>query len=191
MKFLILTLLFSQSLFAAKLIKFKGDVTINNIEAVKGQMIKTGDTIEAVGGKSFALVHYEDGSRFMIKKGLLVINELDEKKNKNNLSLIRGIIFSYVKPNSSNKLSIKTKDASMGVRGTKFWLEADDKKTYLCVCDGAVEVTNGRGSATVKRNQDITLTSANDKLKVTPPNKLMWDMAAEGFEQLGVKVKDR
>jgi hypothetical protein len=137
------------------------------------------------------IIRYKDGSRFLFKEGLLIIKSVNEKSKENKLSLIKGLIYSFTVPNSNNKFEVTTKAATMGVRGTKFWLKVDGDESYLCVCDGKVEVSNEKKSVMVNRNQDITVNTNSTKLEVSPPSNLMWTRALSGFEQLELEVQDR
>jgi hypothetical protein len=190
MKFFIVLTIFlaTISLQAAELVRFRGNVTVNGNGPQKGQMLMKGDVLVADGAKSFFVVRYKDGTRFMIKNGRLEVDNLDRMNKKSSYKLIKGYIFSYVNPKSKQNFKIKTKHASMAVRGTKFWLNESASESYLCVCEGSVEVKNDTGLISIGKNQDIHIDKNTKKLSLTPANPRMLKMALSGLKELGVSV---
>lgn len=190
MKYLLIFLCFSISIsawsFEAFISKINGDVTINSKKANVGDPLKIGNIVEAKGAKSFFIVKYENGTTFIIKNGKLKVKKLDKKKSK--VDIIKGIMSVSVIKNSEQKFSVATKNAVMGVRGTKFWISEDAEESYLCVCEGAVEVENKTHKELVSRNED-THVKKNGKFTVTKAPTDMWKMAVMDLELLGVSVK--
>lgn len=191
MKTLCIFILISVNVLSAQLTKIRGKVTVNSKEAREGQEVKAGDRVVAIGKKSFVVVTYKDQSRFIFKDGVFVVSDINSKTKKTILSVLRGLVYSYTKPDSGNKFVIKTNNAVMGVRGTKFWLKVDSKESYLCVCDGKVNVSNSSGDLLVERNQDISVSSRASKLRSSLPNDQMWNLAISGMNELGLEVKPR
>ena len=66
----------------------------------------------------------------------------------------------------------------------------DKEETYLCVCEGEVEVKRDDQKMSVKRSEDIHVTKENE-LKISQANDDMWNMALEGFKLMDVSVKAR
>lgn len=173
--------------FSAQIARIKGDVFINAKAAKKKQKLKAGDIIKAQGKNSFFVIVYDDGSKVLIKDGVLRINKMEQKEVE--YGLIRGLFYSYINPKAKTKHNIKTKFAAMGVRGTKFWLREEMGESYLCVCDGSVEVSKDNKSILVSRNQDIRVTHETKNLEVKTASPPMWALAVEGLADLGVSVK--
>ena len=177
----------AQSLWAAQLERSRGPVTLNGKKVVsKGQQLKTGDRLSSSGKGNFFVVKYDDGSRFLVKDGELTIDKLQGKSTE--IGLLRGTFLSFVEPKSKNQLSIKTRTASLGVRGTKFWVTESPKETYLCVCEGEVEIANDTGSVIVEKNEDIRVSSRGHKLKKSLATNVMWGMAIGDFKELGFDI---
>lgn len=177
--------------FGAELKRFNGNVTVNGEQPVKGQMLALGDVLVANGKSSFFLVQYKDGSRFMIKNGELKVEKLDQKKKVSLYHLVKGGLFLFINPKSNRDFGIKTKNVSMAVRGTKFWIKETEEESYLCVCDGIVETSNSAGTKLVKDNQDVRIRDYNAPIEVTIPSEQMWKLALEGLKELGVEVDSR
>lgn len=189
MKFYLFILLFLSNIafgLEAKITKMNGEIFLNNKKITTPKKLRPNDLVEAKGKKSFFIVRYSNGSRFLIKNGKLKIQNISLKKN--NIQLLRGSIYSYVNPQGKENFSVQTKRAVFGVRGTKFNIEETDEQSYLCVCDGLVEVKKGNESHMAKDNSDVFVTN---KMKVGIPSKSMWKNAQEGFKDLGFIIPGR
>lgn len=174
----------------AVLDRYKGKVTIRGKTSLSpGQKLQAGDHIIASGEKSFFVVKYLDGSRFLVRNGELKIKKMQQKSSR--VGLLRGTFLSFVQPDSQHDLKVETRTAALGVRGTKFWASESDKDTYLCVCEGEVEVKNDIDSVVVAKNEDIRVSSRDQKLVKSIANNMMWNMAVDGFKELGIVIRPR
>lgn len=171
--------------FDAKILKIKGEVLVDNKKAQQGDELKEGQVIQALGSKSFFVGKYSDGTKFLIKNGKLKIEKIKEENSQ--INLIEGTIFVKVKPladKTSNyeKLVIKTRTASMGVRGTMFYVTEEKDNSYLCVCEGIVEARDLSGAALlVNKYEDINIFLENKTLEKRSANKQMISMGEEVF----------
>ena len=183
--FFVLTILLSFNAFAesALLSKLKGEVKINGVVAKEGQKVQTGEEISALGKTSSVQLTYEDGSRSLLRNGKMKIAG-DSSDKETIIELAQGILFAS-KNKSQKSFSVKTKSASMGVRGTKFYVEEKADETYLCVCEGSVEIKNAISSQLVNKNEDAHV-KENTEFKKTPANDMMMTMAKEGFIEMGL-----
>ncbi|MFP5387518.1 MAG: FecR domain-containing protein [Bacteriovoracia bacterium] len=185
--FLVLTLiLFQTSVLSATLKNIKGTITVNSVRAEEEKKVSPGDIISAIGKKSSVQIFFEDGSRSLLRNGQLILSE-EKKQEKTVLSLVKGVLFTH-KSKSPARLDIKTKYASMGVRGTKFYIDQSDKETYLCVCEGKVEISNDKKKEEVDKNEDVHV-SERSKIEATQANADMLSMAWDGFKEMGLVEK--
>ncbi len=176
--------LYSLHTSAIEVIKMQGKALVDNKELAVGAILKQGDTVEVIGKKSFIQLRFDDGSQVLQKEGSLTLKKI--KKGQTLLSLLKGIIFVFKNPEADSKLNVKTKQAVMAVRGTKFYVEQTDK-TYLCVCEGVVAARNKDGTVDVKANEDLYARDFKS-LEKKDANKMMLQMAYEGFELMGLPV---
>ena len=188
--FLILTLSLN-SAFAAKILKFKGKVLVNSVRQSQAVSINTGDVVEAVGKDSFFIIGYEDGSKFILRNGKIKVESINPKKKTSTLNMVRGLMSTFINPKSNNKFIVKNKSTIFGVRGKKFMLNVTEKDSYLCVCEGKVEVSKNGESALVSRGEDITVEDSTKELKTSKAIDQMWTMASGSFVDLGITIKDR
>ncbi|HXH31456.1 MAG TPA: FecR family protein [Bacteriovoracaceae bacterium] len=167
----------------ATLEKFFGKVSINSNAANAGQSLNSGDKVVAEGKKSWVQITFKDGSKMMARDGIFILKEPVSKK-ETMIELIKGVLFTY-KSKGESSLKVKTKNAVMGIRGTKFYVEEKDNETYLCVCEGKVEISNEAGMELVSREEDVHV-RPKEKPQKTKASKNMMSMALEGFAQMGL-----
>lgn len=172
-----------------KITKVIGDVFLNDIKIEANvnvyKEVHEGDKIKAIGDKSLFIVKLTDGIKYLVKNGEIIIKS--QKEDKNLLELNFGQIFTKVTPKKEapkSRLEIKTRSASMAVRGTEFYIEElPAKPTYLCVCHGTVEAKNVKGeSILVYKNEDILI--SDGLLKKTKATDMMINMAQDILKDL-------
>lgn len=183
--FLLLFLLSSSTLFAAEasLSKISGKVTVDGKTAKEGMSLSMGETVSTLGKGNSAEISFSDGSRMLLRNGVLEIKRPATPK-QTLVQLVKGILFSS-KEKSGSSLKVQTKYASMGIRGTKFYVDQQENETYLCVCEGTVEIANGVSTALVSQNEDAHVTMGK-KFNKSQASSMMMDMAQDGFKEMGL-----
>ncbi|MAZ48604.1 MAG: hypothetical protein CME65_08570 [Halobacteriovoraceae bacterium] len=190
MKILIVLIFATFNLQAAVLSKISGNVLVNSLKAKGKVELSLGDTVTAKGKNSYAIIDFGEETKSIITNGSIKIEKSSNKGHE--LNLIKGLLSTSMKQAKNKKLQIKTKNAVLGVRGTKFLTMYGEDDTYLCVCEGTVEIKNRVSSTLVNRDEDIHVTGENQKtLVVTKANDQMWDMSVEQFKLMGLKVKPK
>lgn len=120
----------------------RGEVRINGKSAEPGSIVRPGDAIET-GGRGYAtFVVGEDAflvranSRAeLIGSGALV----------SAMQLVTGKLLSVFGSGRDRRLVTAT--ASIGIRGTGAYLEAEPTRTYFCLCYGTAEIAATMGGA--------------------------------------------
>jgi len=119
----------------------KGDVSVNGRPASADTLVRAGDTIVLGKGAlaSFvvgqdAFLMRSDSRAELIGSGVLV----------SAVRLITGGLLS-VFGDGDHRLATST--ATIGVRGTGAYMEAEPQRTYFCLCYGTAEVTATMGGA--------------------------------------------
>jgi len=120
----------------------QGDMRINGKPAEAGTLVRPGDAIVlgegavatfAVGQDAFLM---RGGSRAeLIGSGLLV----------SALQLVTGRLLAVF--GSGGERRLVTSTATIGIRGTGAYIEAEPQRTYFCLCYGTAEVTATRVGA--------------------------------------------
>ena len=114
--------------------KIVGTVTVNGQPAREGQLIRNGDTI-VTGARSEAI--YVIGQDAYMQREKSTINFAAEAA-AGVMRVITGKILS-VFGKGDKKLVVPT--ATIGIRGTGCYIEAEAKTTYFCLCYGVAEVS--------------------------------------------------
>lgn len=147
-------------------------------DAKKGQTLTQGETLRT-GKDSAAILLMSDGSRIKLNPETeLGIGSAE--KGKTELALQSGAVFSKVaKQGAQGRFLIRTKTATMGVRGTEFYTAYGKQSkagadVWMCVHEGKVEVeANSKDAKKVLVNQGEGVFVPVGK-DVTPPKKYGW-----------------
>lgn len=120
-----------------------GQVTVNEQPATLATRIKSGDTVQTA--KNSEIVFAVNGHSMLLESDSKLLIQQPENTVESliigGLRMLSGKLLS-VSRNSNMKVATST--ATIGIRGTGFYVEADPERTYFCTCYGAtdVEATN-------------------------------------------------
>lgn len=119
--------------------RINGDVTVNGQRATLDTKVIGGATIRTGGGSS-EVVYAVGETAYIARANSEVIVETrgPDSSIVNGLKLLAGRILSVFP--SRRPVQIQTKVASIGIRGTGVYLEADPERTYFCTCYGVADV---------------------------------------------------
>jgi len=117
--------------------RIRGDVRINGTAAAEGMDVKAGDVVTTgarsetifVTGKDAFLIR--ENSRVEVEGvlGALVLT---------GLHVVTGALLSVFTPGEPKML--RTSTATIGIRGTAVYLEAEESRTYVCTCYGEADI---------------------------------------------------
>jgi len=114
-----------------------GDVRINGNPAREGMDLHAGDVITT--GPNGELVFVAGKDAFMVRANSRV--ELEGAAGAlvlAGLRIVTGAVLSVFTPGTPKTISTAT--ASVGIRGTGVYVEAEETRTYACVCYGEAEL---------------------------------------------------
>ena len=115
-------------------VEVKGEVLINGRPAKAGAAMKPGDKIATAAGSSAV---------FIIGKDAFLIRENSELLTAggaalaDSLRLVTGKLLSVFGRGSRR---IATSTATIGIRGTGIYIEAEAERSYVCTCYGVVDL---------------------------------------------------
>lgn len=119
----------------------KGEVSVNGKPAALGALIRPGDTIEVGRDAVAAFVAGQDA--FLMRS-----NSRAELAGSGALvaavQLVTGGLLAVF---GGGEHRLTTATASIGIRGTGAYLEAQAQRTYFCLCYGTAEVSATKGGA--------------------------------------------
>ncbi len=116
-----------------------GDVAVNGGAATQGMQVRAGDSV--VTGPNGDVVFVVGRDAFLIRPESNV--ELLRRGNSpllSGLRILSGKILSVFSPGRRRTLQSVT--ATIGIRGTAVYVEAEPDKTYVCTCYGTVELVS-------------------------------------------------
>jgi hypothetical protein len=125
-----------------------GQASVSNVPLHKGDKVRVGETIDT-GAKSLVRVVLTEGVAFQVGPQSSIRLE-HVQGQPTTVNLLKGYVLSHVKklstPPKQARFRVLTKSAALGVRGTTFFAKLEkDGRTFLCVCEGTVNVTWNKG----------------------------------------------
>ena len=114
--------------------KMTGEVTINGAVAHVGQVVLDGDTVKT--GPRAEVVYVIATNAFLVRENSQVSHLRDGVTSV--LRVLNGKILSVFGPGQKR---IQVPTATIGIRGTGCYIEAEQDKTYFCLCYGTADIT--------------------------------------------------
>ncbi len=145
--------------------RINGTATVNGKEATMSTIIKPNDTVET-GPKSEIVFVVGGNSMIMRENSHLTLEGTEEKESFfiHGLRLLTGKLLSVSR---SQGTRIRTSTATIGIRGTGYYIESDPAQTYFCTCYGLTDV---------EANDDPT---SKDTIMATHHDKPLYIVAGE------------
>lgn len=162
---LFVALLFSCSSFGESYqVTFqKGKYEILRANKPVSPPIESGDLVKVSKGGILVIRNSKEVHKIM---GDTVIKPFQDKE-ESVIGLVKGAIISQV---TKQKFKIKTKNAAMGVRGTQFFVSANESDVWMCVQEGVVAVEKGKTVVEVPAGKGVFV----DKKDVSKPAAFAW-----------------
>lgn len=119
--------------------RLTGSASVNDIAITEKTLIRPGDRVKT--GKNSELV-FAVGTQAMILRDeaeLVIEGPADDLTSMiiAGLSLITGKLLSVSR---DAPMEVRTVTATIGVRGTGWYIEADPQQTYFCTCYGTTDI---------------------------------------------------
>ena len=119
---------------APGLYRVEGDVRVNGKPAQEGVLVLPGDVIET-GARSQA-VFIVGRDAYLLRAGSR-LQTAGKEMLINSLRVITGKLLSVLGPGARR---IETPTATVGIRGTGIYVEAEPDRTYVCTCYGTADL---------------------------------------------------
>ena len=116
------------------MVEVTGEVLINGRPARVGAAVKPGDSVATARGASAVFVLGRDA--FLLRENSDLYTAGDSAL-AGSLRLLTGKLLSVFGRGSRN---IVTSTATLGIRGTGIYIEAEAERTYVCTCYGRVDL---------------------------------------------------
>lgn len=119
--------------------RITGQATVNEKEANLETRINSGDTVQT--GKDSEIVFVvNDQSMIMRSESQLVIQAPPETTATLLISGLRLLTGKLLSVSRNRQFQVTTATATIGIRGTGFYVESDPEETYFCTCYGVAEI---------------------------------------------------
>lgn len=118
-----------------------GNVRVNGTAANLSTFIGPNDTIETGNDSEIVFVV---GGNSMIVRSNSVLKLSGEKEASGNfvMSAMRLLTGKLLSVSRNQQHNVQTQTATIGIRGTGFYVESDPELTYFCTCYGLTEVAS-------------------------------------------------
>ena len=139
----------AQSIFGSKpsklpagqsIYRISGQATVNNKEASLQTPIKPGDTVTTAKGSEIVFV--VNSNAMIVRGGSTVIIEAEKSSGSFFVSGLRMLTGALLSVSHNTPMRIRSSNATVGIRGTGFYIEAEPEQTYFCTCYGVTEVAS-------------------------------------------------
>jgi ferric-dicitrate binding protein FerR (iron transport regulator) len=117
--------------------RMSGKVLVNGNAAGMATRIGANDTVETAQGGEIVFVV---GENAMILRGGSRVELRAEQNESLLISGLRLLTGKLLSVSRNRPMQVTTVVATIGIRGTGFYLESDPQQTYFCTCYGATEV---------------------------------------------------
>ena len=121
--------------------RISGEASVNDKPATLDTPVAPGDTVQTSKGSEIIFVV---NSNSMILRGGSKVTIEAEKKSATSivisgLRLLTGALLSVSR---NTPMRVRTPNATVGIRGTGFYMEVEPEQTYFCTCYGITEIAS-------------------------------------------------
>lgn len=132
----------------------KGNVKINGVTATPTSIITSSDKIET-GDRSYIIFVVGKDAFILRSNSQLTLspNDIEKPESKvksalvNSLRLVTGKLLSVF---GKTRHSISTPTATIGIRGTGVYVEADPEESYVCTCYGTTVLSSVNDESSIE-----------------------------------------
>lgn len=106
--------------------RVRGEASINGQPAKQGMTVRAGDTVTTAPNAELVFVVGRDAMMLRESSSLSLA--------RSGFRLVSGAVLSVFSPGQRKQL--RTSTATIGIRGTAAYIEAEPQRTYVCTCYG-------------------------------------------------------
>lgn len=116
-----------------------GNVTVNDETATLRTRIKPGDTVQT-GTNSEIVFVVDTHSMILRSDSRLIIEQPDSAVTSAIIGGLRMLTGKLLSVSRNANMRVTSATATIGIRGTGFYIESDPERTYFCTCYGVTEI---------------------------------------------------
>jgi hypothetical protein len=118
--------------------RMNGQVSVNGTPATMAMRVNANDTIETGKGSEVVFVHADNAYILRASSRMTIAEQNQGNVVQSALRLITGKVLAVFAPGKPQR--ILTTTATIGIRGTGVYTEADPEQTYFCTCYGVTDI---------------------------------------------------
>ncbi len=119
--------------------RIDGTVTVNGTSATLKTRINPGDTVET--GPNSEVIFVVGGHSMIVRANSKLTLEGKSGVGEMLIQGLRLLSGKLLSVSRNSPMQVTTTTATIGIRGTGFYAEADPEQTYFCTCYGQTEVS--------------------------------------------------
>ena len=116
-----------------------GQVTVNDEAATLQTRIKPGDTVQTARNSEIVFV-VNSHSMILRSESKLIIEQPDNSIASAVIGGLRMLTGKLLSVSRNSNMRVTSSTATIGIRGTGFYIEADPERTYFCTCYGVTDI---------------------------------------------------
>lgn len=120
--------------------RLTGSATVNGVPADMRTLIRPGDTVET-GVRSEIIFVVGEHSMIMRAESRLQIEGDQARPDSMLINALRLLTGKLLSVSRKSSMTVTTATATIGIRGTGWYAEADPEQTYFCTCYGSVRIS--------------------------------------------------
>lgn len=117
--------------------RLSGSVAVNGAQATLDTRISAKDTVETGSDGEIVFVV---GGNAMILRGASKLDMSAEREESSLISGLRLLTGKLLSVSRNRNMQLTTATATVGIRGTGFYIESEPGETYFCTCYGVTDV---------------------------------------------------
>lgn len=125
--------------------RLNGSVTVNGKAATLATVIGPNDTIRT--GKNSEIVFVVGGHAMILRADSELVLKGKEEQASLLITALRLLAGKLLSVSRNQAMQVGTATATIGIRGTGFYVESDPELTYFCTCYGTTDVTASKDPA--------------------------------------------
>jgi hypothetical protein len=137
--------------------RLRGKVKVNGDDAKMTTIIKPNDKVET--GPKSEVVFVVGGHSMIMRENSNLTMEGKEEENSYVVQGLRLLSGKLLTVSRSKGTQVRTSTATIGVRGTGYYIESDPEQTYFCTCYGLTDVESNNDPA----SRDTVASKHHDK----------------------------
>jgi FecR protein len=120
--------------------RISGSATVNDKPADLQTKVNPGDVVKTA--KDSEMVFVVNTQAMILRGGSNIVIEAEKKADSIFVSGLRLLTGALLSVSRNQPMRVRTPTATVGIRGTGFYMEAEEDKTYFCTCYGITEVAS-------------------------------------------------